>query len=162
MSLTEINVKNFILCVKNSQTYQLAIDGFSKTSNWFITVVLNIPIVASLLLQAKATVSLALHPIRINIDTMFLTTKMTLTINNSLLLNAIAKLTYKITTTINNTLLMSTVMKLTTKMTSTMNISTQLILTMLTGIFNPLSDYDAGTLATIDSETLGDLDFTTT
>ena len=155
-----INVKNFILSVKNSQTYQISVEAFSKTTLWFITVILSIPIVASLLLTAKATATISLDTLRLNIGTIFLTTKMTSTVNNSLLLDVIGELTYKITVAISNSLLLSLLAKLRGKVSSTLNITTQLVLTMLIGTFNLLSDFDAETLGTMDVETLGDLDFT--
>lgn len=155
----ELNVKNFILTIQNLKSYQIVVDGFSKTSLWFITFTQRMPIVANLLLTLKATTSI-LNKITINYGTMFLTTKMTASIANSPIFTTIAKLIYKITTSISNTIVFVYAMRLRTKMLSVMSILHDIDLTMIVAVFNLLGDYDTDTLGTMDTEILGDLDYT--
>ena len=48
------------------------------------------------------------------------------------------------------------------RLTSTLNTTHNLVLDMITAIFNSLGDYDGDTLGTMDVITLGTLDYTVT
>lgn len=157
----KLNTRNFAIAVKSSKAFQFALDNFSKTTNWFINFVQNINMSASLLIIRRMSSTINLGTIRNVYDTVKLSTKATATILNGAVISAVAKLTYKVTSTITNSLVITWVMQFLSYAESTFNNKRiKMVLVMVTAAINTLGDFDGDTLAIMDAETLGSLDYT--
>lgn len=157
----QINLKSFRLVVQNTVAYRLVIDGFSKTSLWFLTLTQSLLLTADAKLQLKSTVPISISSV-LEFGIIHLTSKITASITNTVTFESLAKLTYKITSSISNTVVFEYLMQLTMKASAILNTTHEFVFVMITAVFNTLGDYDTETLGTMDVITLGTLDYTAT
>ena len=153
--------KTFKLKVRNSSTYQFFINGFSKTTLWFIHfIVPKITIGWNMKFIFKEFIVNSLHEIKLNIGTLYLSTKSSQTILSSIHNNFIAKLIYRLEQTIEMKIGLVYTFRQIKRATSEILIKKiQINFLMLLVSLNALGDYDPDALSTLDSETLGDLDY---
>jgi len=161
----EVNEKTFSIFVERFKTFQLFINGFSTSTLWNIIMTNSLLMSASALLASKMTITLSLDNLRLVFETIKLTTKMTSDVVLAIAMDSVASLTYKITTTISNSLIINAFTIATVKVLSNIGLGAaggrvKMAVSMLLVILNYLSDYDSGALSVMDTETLGDLDFT--
>lgn len=154
------NEKTIFLYLRRTKTYQILINGFSKTSRWFITILNRVGIVANLLLLSKIASIISLNKLTLTLIPR-LSSKITSIISNSATIQYTIRIIYKVTSDISQSPVVTLAIKIQGKITSTLSIlGPNMILDMIVATVKLLSGYDPTALSAMDSVDLGSLDYT--
>ena len=158
-----VNKKTYNLYIRATKTFSLIILGFSKSASWpFRTIIKSIKITYLMKSIMKMITFLNLRKIKITISKTTLIGKIVSAINlKKIKLIIIAKIRTKIISVIYYRLKFSFVSKARQKLISIIKTGKlSFVLTPVLATFFTLSVYDPQTLGTLDTLTLGQMDFT--
>jgi len=155
------NSKTFNITVITSKTFSLIIEGFSKTTNWFLTIANLVTITANALLSLLITSSINVLTTMV-VEAPLLTTKMTTSLSNLITMVSSLSVSYKVESSMSNLITMVASIPGKVNASSTINLYKILLdATVVLAVVNPLSDFDPNALSVNDTDTLGDMDYTT-
>ena len=156
-----INSKTFDLIRKTGKTLSIAISGFAASATFTFNNVFGLVIeyVVSLAMGAYATISL--RTVSIGISVVKLSEKISQTISAKRI-SVIANIreTIKVASTIDGAIALIPLAALREKVLTSMSNRVPITFAPILAQFNFLVAFDYLTLATVDVETLGDMDYT--
>jgi len=159
---TSINKKIYNLYVKTIKSFSIFLEGFTVTDSWTLLITQYNSLVSSLSEQANLTLDMITNGTLFSISIMKLREMISLTLVGAISLVLTISETLKLQTIMTNDLLLSLTMRLQSTLSVTMDeMALDIVFTPILAQFYLLSDWDSDTLATMDVETLQDLDYTT-